>query len=137
MRFSVAQAVLCGVNDAEVDRRAAAVGRVVGKEVIGEEVRPHAGVPQLAGRPDEIVEWLLRFAELGVDPVYFQILGYSEIDHLNGLIRSIKGVTAVGAPSCLAHSAALSSVYVSSDFSNATDQEAYRPRAPMRWRAKN
>ena len=83
MKFSVAQVVLCGVDDAEVDRRGAAVGRAVGTEIIGDDVRPQGGDPQLAGRPDQIVERLLQFKELGADRAYLQILDYADLEHLS------------------------------------------------------
>jgi len=70
--FSVAQVVCCGETEADVARRAAAIGRDV------DELRQHG----LCGTPGEIVGKLGRFADLGVARVYLQILDLADLDHL-------------------------------------------------------
>jgi F420-dependent oxidoreductase-like protein len=66
--------VLCvGKDDAEVARRAAAIGRDP------EELRA-AGV---AGTPAEAVDILGRFAEAGASRVYLQVLDLADLDHLD------------------------------------------------------
>jgi F420-dependent oxidoreductase-like protein len=73
MVFSAAFAVCAGRDDAQVARRAHAIGRDVG------ELR--ANTP-LAGTPDEIVDRLGKFAEAGVQRVYLQLLDVADLDHL-------------------------------------------------------
>jgi F420-dependent oxidoreductase-like protein len=66
--------VLCvGKDDAEVARRAAAIGRDP------DELRA-AGV---AGTPAEAVDTLGRFAEAGASRVYLQVLDLADLDHLD------------------------------------------------------
>lgn len=72
MVFSVAQVVCCGRDDAEIAGRADAIGRSV------DDLRQHG----LCGTPDEVVEKLARFARLGADRVYLQILALDDIEHL-------------------------------------------------------
>jgi F420-dependent oxidoreductase-like protein len=89
LKFSVAQVILCGRNTREIARRASAVGRTVGTETVGDTVRPHGGDPQLAGTPDQIVQRLADFARIGADRVYFQILDYTDLDHLELLATEV------------------------------------------------
>lgn len=70
--LSAAQVVCCGTSEAELERRAAAMGRELG------ELR----VNGLAGTPAEVVEKALEFKELGAGRMYLQILDLSDLDHL-------------------------------------------------------
>jgi F420-dependent oxidoreductase-like protein len=72
MTMSAALAVCVGADDAEVARRAAAIGREP------DELRT-SGV---AGTPDEAVETLRRWAEIGCERVYLQVLDLHDLDHL-------------------------------------------------------
>ena len=72
LTLSAAQVVCCGRDDAEIARRAAAIGREVG------EVRTNG----LCGRPDEIVEKLGRFAGIGTARMYLQILDLVDLEHV-------------------------------------------------------
>jgi F420-dependent oxidoreductase-like protein len=72
LRLSVAQTVCVGRDDAEVRRRADAIGMDV------DELR-QAG---LAGTPAEVVDKIGAFAELGVSRVYAQVLGLDDLDHI-------------------------------------------------------
>jgi hypothetical protein len=66
--------VLCvGRNDAEVARRAAAIGRDV------EDLRQNG----VAGTPAEAVDVLGRYAEAGASRVYLQVLDLADLDHLD------------------------------------------------------
>jgi len=66
--------VLCvGQDDAELARRAAAIGRDV------DELRD-SGV---AGSPAEAVDTLGRYAEAGATRVYLQVLDLADLDHLD------------------------------------------------------
>ncbi|RCV52382.1 LLM class F420-dependent oxidoreductase [Marinitenerispora sediminis] len=72
MVYSAAQVLCVGRDDAEVARRAAAIGREV------EELRTNG----LAGSPAEVVDKIGRFAEIGTEAVYLQVLDLSDLDHL-------------------------------------------------------
>jgi F420-dependent oxidoreductase-like protein len=66
--------VLCvGKDEAEIARRAAAIGRDV------DELRRHG----VAGTPAEAVDVLGRFAEAGAQRVYLQVLDLADLDHLD------------------------------------------------------
>ncbi|MDY6808903.1 MAG: LLM class F420-dependent oxidoreductase [Actinomycetota bacterium] len=72
MTFSAALVLCCGRTEAEVVRRAEAIGREVG------ELRENGA----AGTPDEVVEKIERYREAGVDRIYLQTLDLSDLDHL-------------------------------------------------------
>ena len=66
--------VLCvGRDEAEIGRRAAAIGREV------DELRAHG----VAGTPAEAVDVLGRYAEAGAQRCYLQVLDLSDLDHLD------------------------------------------------------
>jgi F420-dependent oxidoreductase-like protein len=66
--------VLCvGKDEAEIARRAAAIGREV------DELREHG----VAGTPAEAVDVLGRYAEAGAERVYLQVLDLADLDHLD------------------------------------------------------
>jgi len=70
--YSAAQIVVCGKTDAEIARRAAAVGRDV------DELRQNGA----CGTPDEVAEKLRQFAQIGAERVYLQFLDLADLDHL-------------------------------------------------------
>jgi F420-dependent oxidoreductase-like protein len=70
---SSALVVCVGKDDAEVGRRAAAIGREV------DELREHG----VAGTPAEAVDVLGRYAESGAQRVYLQVLDLADLDHLD------------------------------------------------------
>jgi len=72
MRYSAAQTVCCGRDEAELARRAQAIGEQV------DDLR-HGG---LAGSPAEIVDKLGRFADAGATRAYLQVLDLHDLDHL-------------------------------------------------------
>lgn len=72
MVYSTAQVVCCGRTIAELERRAAAIGREL------DELREHG----LAGTPDEIVAKIGEFAGVGAHRVYLQVLDLQDIEHL-------------------------------------------------------
>jgi F420-dependent oxidoreductase-like protein len=72
LRLSVALVVCCGRDDAEVARRADAIGRQV------DELREHG----LAGTPQQVVDRLGEFAEAGASRVYLQTLDLADLAHL-------------------------------------------------------
>jgi F420-dependent oxidoreductase-like protein len=73
MTYSAAFVVCAGRDDAEISRRAAAIGREV------DELRSNS---PLVGTPNEIVEALGSFADVGVQRVYLQLLDLSDLEHL-------------------------------------------------------
>ena len=72
MRYSVAQTVCCGRDDAELERRAAAIGQPLSN------LRENG----LAGIPAEIVDRLGEFGKIGADGAYLQVLDLHDLDHL-------------------------------------------------------
>lgn len=70
--YSNALVACVGRDDAEVARRAAAIGREV------DELKANG----LAGTPDEVVAKLGRYAAVGTERVYLQILDLDDLDHL-------------------------------------------------------
>ncbi len=73
--YSAAQVVCVGADEAEIARRAAAIGREV----------PELRTNGVAGTVDEAMARLGEFAEIGASRVYLQVLDLSDMDHL-GLI---------------------------------------------------
>jgi F420-dependent oxidoreductase-like protein len=72
MIYSAAQVVCCGRDEAEVKRRAAAIGEEPA------ELRQNG----LAGSPAEITEKIGQFAAIGADCIYLQVLDLTDIEHL-------------------------------------------------------
>jgi F420-dependent oxidoreductase-like protein len=72
LRLSVAQTMCVGRDEAEVRRRADAIGMDV------DELR-QAG---LAGTPAEVVDKIGAFSALGVSRVYAQVLDLDDLDHI-------------------------------------------------------
>ena len=70
--WSVALPVCVGRDDAEVARRAAAIGQEVDQIV----------ADGLGGTVDQVVETIGRYTEVGVDRVYLQVLDLHDLDHL-------------------------------------------------------
>lgn len=71
--YSAALVLCVGKDEAELARRAAAIGREV------DELRAHG----VAGTPAEAVDILGRYAEAGAERVYLQVLDLSDLDHLD------------------------------------------------------
>ncbi|GHJ31927.1 LLM class F420-dependent oxidoreductase [Streptomyces hygroscopicus subsp. sporocinereus] len=70
--YSNALVVCVGKDDAEVARRAAAIGREV------DELKGNG----LAGSPAEVVDKIGRYAEVGASRIYLQMLDLQDLDHL-------------------------------------------------------
>jgi F420-dependent oxidoreductase-like protein len=73
MVYSSALVLCAGRDEAELARRASAIGREVG------ELREHGA----AGTPAEVVDVLGRYAEAGASRVYLQMLDLADLDHLD------------------------------------------------------
>jgi F420-dependent oxidoreductase-like protein len=78
--YSNALVVCAGKDDAEVARRAAAIGREV------DDLKANG----LAGSPAEIVDKIGRYAEIGAQRVYLQILDLHDLDHLELLSSKVQ-----------------------------------------------
>lgn len=79
MTWSAALIVCCGADDAEVGRRAAALGREPA------ELRENGA----AGTPDEVVETLRAWADAGAQRIYLQVLDLADLDHLDLVAESV------------------------------------------------
>jgi alkanesulfonate monooxygenase len=72
LRLSAANVLCCGRDDAQVRRRAEAIGR----EADG--LRSN----EFGGTPAELVDRLGRLAEAGASRAYLQVLDLADLDHL-------------------------------------------------------
>ncbi|NEW45221.1 LLM class F420-dependent oxidoreductase [Nocardia cyriacigeorgica] len=79
MIYSNALVACVGTSDAEVTRRADAIGREV------DELKANG----LAGSPAEVVDKIGRFAELGTQRIYLQILDMRDLDHLELIAQQV------------------------------------------------
>ncbi|GAB3491611.1 LLM class F420-dependent oxidoreductase [Flexivirga lutea] len=73
MTYSAAQVVCVGGSEAELQRRAAAIGREVA------ELRQNG----VAGTPSEAIDRLGALADAGVTRVYLQVLDLNDLEHLD------------------------------------------------------
>ena len=80
--YSAAFVVCAGSDDAEVARRAGAIGREV------DELR---GNSPAVGTPAEIVDKLGPFVEAGVQRVYLQVLDMSDLEHVEFFASEVAG----------------------------------------------
>jgi F420-dependent oxidoreductase-like protein len=72
MRLSFALTVCCGADEAELGRRAAAIGKDP------DQLREQ----QLGGTPAEIVDKVRAFGDAGATRAYLQVLDLNDLDHL-------------------------------------------------------
>lgn len=79
LTLSAAQVVCLGRDGATLRRRAAAIGRDVA------ELRDNG----LTGSPDEIVDKIGTFAEIGTTRLYLQVLDLTDLDHLADIADSV------------------------------------------------
>ncbi|MFI6046835.1 LLM class F420-dependent oxidoreductase [Nocardia sp. NPDC051321] len=79
--YSNALVACVGADDAEVARRAAAIGREV------DELKANG----LAGSPAEVVDKIGRYAEIGAQRIYLQILDLADLDHLELIADQVQG----------------------------------------------
>jgi F420-dependent oxidoreductase-like protein len=79
LAFSAAQTVCCGVDEADVARRAKAIGRDI------DQLRADGA----AGTPDQVVERLQALAAAGAGTVYLQVLDLDDLDHLRLLSERV------------------------------------------------
>src|SRR4051794_31797211 len=79
MRWSNALVVCVGADEAEIERRAQAIGRDKA------ELRENG----LAGTPEEVVDKIGRYADLGAERIYLQVLDLADLDHLRLLAAEV------------------------------------------------
>jgi F420-dependent oxidoreductase-like protein len=79
LTWSNALVVCVGVDEAEVERRAAAIGRDK------DELRENG----VAGTPEEAADRIRRYADLGAQRIYLQFLDLSDLDHLRLVARDV------------------------------------------------
>jgi F420-dependent oxidoreductase-like protein len=72
LTYSAAQVLCVGRDEAEIARRASAIGREV------DELRTNG----LAGTPDEVIAKARTYAELGATRLYLQVLDLGDLEHL-------------------------------------------------------
>lgn len=77
--YSAAQVLCCGESEADIARRAAAIGREPS------ELRENG----LAGSPAEVLDKLGRLADSGAERVYLQVLDLTDLDHLHLVAREV------------------------------------------------
>lgn len=73
MTFSAALVTCVGTDEAELGRRAAAIGREP------DELRGSGA----AGTPDEVAATIRRWADAGAERIYLQVLDLADLDHLD------------------------------------------------------
>jgi F420-dependent oxidoreductase-like protein len=73
MSFSAALVTCVGADEAEIEKRAAAIGREP------DELRQNGA----AGTPDEVAATLRRWAEAGAERIYLQVLDLADLDQLD------------------------------------------------------
>ena len=80
LTYSAAFVLYDGRDDAEIARRAAAIGREV------DELRSNSPA---VGTPDEIVDKLGPFLQGGVQRVYLQVLDMSDLEHIEFVAETV------------------------------------------------
>jgi F420-dependent oxidoreductase-like protein len=79
MRYSAALVVCAGGSEADIARRAAAIGREA------DELRRNGA----AGSAQETATTILRFVDAGAERVYLQVLDLSDLEHLDFLANDV------------------------------------------------
>ena len=81
MRWSAALVVCVGADEAELGRRAAAIGREPA------ELRRNG----VAGTPDEVRATVERWREAGAERLCLQVLDLADLDHLDLIAAILRG----------------------------------------------
>jgi F420-dependent oxidoreductase-like protein len=80
LTYSAAVTVCVGKDDAEVARRAKAIGREV------EDLKANGA----AGTPAEVVEKLSQFGEAGASRLYLQLMDMTDLDHVELIASEVR-----------------------------------------------
>jgi F420-dependent oxidoreductase-like protein len=78
LHISLANTVVCGADDAEVERRAAAIGRTIDQL---------AGA--IAGTPAQVIDRIGEYRDGGAETIYLQVLDLHDLDHLRLLAAEV------------------------------------------------
>jgi alkanesulfonate monooxygenase SsuD/methylene tetrahydromethanopterin reductase-like flavin-dependent oxidoreductase (luciferase family) len=79
MIYSAALVLCCGADEAEFERRAAALGREPA------ELRENGA----AGTPDEVAATIRRWNDAGAERLYLQVLDLADLDHLDLVAEAV------------------------------------------------
>jgi F420-dependent oxidoreductase-like protein len=79
LRLTTAQTVCCGVDETEVERRAANIGQKAA------DLRAHG----IACTPDEVVARLQAFAAIGAQTAYLQVLDLDDLEHIELIAKEV------------------------------------------------
>ena len=77
--YSTAQVVCCGTDEREIAQRASRIGREV------DELRQNG----LAGTPQELVDKIGRFAEIGCTRIHLQLLDLEDVEHIELIAQEV------------------------------------------------
>jgi F420-dependent oxidoreductase-like protein len=77
--YSAAQTVVCGRTDAELRKRAEAIGMDL------ERARSRG----IVGTPEEVAEQILAYREAGASRMFLQVLDLSDLDHLDVIASDV------------------------------------------------
>jgi alkanesulfonate monooxygenase len=80
LRYSAALTVCVGADEAEVERRAKAIG----------QTPAHVRAGGLAGTPQEAIDTIGRYAEIGASRIYLQVLDLADLDHLRLISEEVR-----------------------------------------------
>lgn len=81
LRCSAALVLCCGRDEAEIARRAAAIGRDVA------ELRENGA----AGTPDEVAAKLAAYRDAGAERLYLQVLDLDDLEHIELIADTVMG----------------------------------------------
>ncbi|MGD9753498.1 MAG: LLM class F420-dependent oxidoreductase [Acidimicrobiia bacterium] len=81
LRCSAALVLCCGRDEAEIARRAAAIGREVG------ELRQNGA----AGTPDEVAAKIRAYRDAGAERMYLQVLDLDDLEHIELIADAVMG----------------------------------------------
>jgi F420-dependent oxidoreductase-like protein len=77
--LSAAHVVCCGADEAEVARRAKAIGRDL----------PELRANGVVGTPDEVVARCKQYEAAGADSIYLQVLDLEDLDHIRLIAQDV------------------------------------------------
>jgi alkanesulfonate monooxygenase len=73
LKYTIAQATVCGANAAEVEQRTKKIGREVAE----------LSVNGLCGTPAQLITKIGEWKAAGAETIYMQILDLDDLDHLD------------------------------------------------------
>ena len=79
LKYTCAQTIVCGVDNAEVARRAKNIGREVAELTVS----------GLCGTPDQVIAKIKQWGAAGSETVYLQILDLDDLEHLDLIAKQV------------------------------------------------